>query len=316
MSTVRKTRIVVPVLVSVLLTIPGMAGADGVFSFTGADIRVRAPGGFGLGPPTPLCLDPAACAPGEVMAFSVPSHRDAIITVTGIPAAGAAAQSVELIDEDILFDDTLDTHAAPTPPGGAPFSITLHITCFWDNTLDGGGPAAHARVSSGEQTAELAVEDGSTHIPKDDTWQVSCDKETSTTCLPQAVCATAIQWGEGVAAVTIPPGGVNQATTLTMKNSLPIFNPSAVPPGFLPISEAVVISSNPSVMLTKPASVLLPYTNGEIEGYDESHLQILKFDRVTGAWNPIGFQRSDAANAFLFEISQFGIYGFAGPPMA
>ena len=87
------------------------------------------------------------------------------------------------------------------------------------------------------------------------------------------------------ATVDFPPGALEVDTVVTLSTVLPIPNPTAVPQGFLPIIKALGIQLEPDPeTLGAPATVTIPYTDEEIEGYNEETLQILGYDDNAGTW--------------------------------
>jgi RTX calcium-binding nonapeptide repeat (4 copies) len=276
------------------------ASAGNVAFFTSASISVVGP----AVPPTPLPL-------GATAAFSIPSFAQATLTVTGVAVAGAAGVTADMIDEDPFFDDVLDSHGAPAGAGGV-FTITFHLECRAPFNILWGGWFGEARTSSGEQTAEIAVEDGRQHIPVGTTWSIACDKDKLETDVTAGTFE--LPWGDDVARLVLPPGALPHPVDLVLKNALPIPAPAAVPSGMLPISEALEI--RPDVQLRRPATATLPYTQGEVEGYRESALAIFRFDAETGRWIQMESQLDTSANTLRFEIGRFGVYGFSAPPTA
>lgn len=176
-------------------------------------------------------------------------------------------------------------------------------------------------MSSGEQTAEIAVEDGAQHIPVGTTWDIACDKERDIGIGPRGGTIV-LPWANSLAVVTFPPGALAADTVVTLQNALPIPNAAAVPGGFLPISEALLITSDPrdipddDIDFAVNVRVSLPYTDGEVEGYEEDSLQVLRFHRGLGTWQVIPSNLDTLNNRFNFTIDSFGVYGFAGPPTA
>ena len=104
-------------------------------------------------------------------------------------------------------------------------------------------------------------------------------------------------------------------TRVHLHNALPIPNENAVPPSFLPISEALSIDP-PNIQLAAPARVRFPYTDGELDSRRESALQMFEFNPGSGAWQPIPSLLDAQANALTFQINRFGVFGFSGPALA
>jgi len=107
------------------------------------------------------------------------------------------------------------------------------------------------------------------------------------------------------ATVDFPPGALEVDTVVTLSDVLPIPNPTAVPQGFLPIIKALGIQLEPDPeTLGAPATVTIPYTDEEIEGYNEETLQILCYDDNTGTWYVIPSTVDTANNVVTCEREQ------------
>jgi len=229
----------------------------------------------------------------------------------------AGLTNLQMFDDDPFFDDPMEiiTTISPGPPVVHGFSYNLE--CNADNEIIGKGFVLV--FESGEQSAEIYFKDGTKFIPDDIMtgaqlfWTFQCGK-TITNILDKFIGGIInLAWAGSFVILEVLPNSLLAATSITLSNPFPIPNPENVPAGFLSISEA--LSMEPfNTLLLLPALVDLPYTDGEVEGYVENQLQVMKYDPAMEKWNPISSSVNTDANTLFFNTNTFGIFGFTGPP--
>jgi hypothetical protein len=244
--------------------------------------------------------------------FSIACGRIYTITVTGNCVPGATACSAELMDSDIVIDDKLDEKTAPCV--GGVFTLGLQIYCesvehsLWDykwTSKSVVGPAG----SSGEQTAEIYVKDGSQVIPTPNRyWEIACDefewkKHTEITTDTVIQLYRANFW--------VPAYALSEPKDFINNNTLPIPSPENVPSSFSPISEAFYLGPD-DVVFAKEVIVLVSYSEGEVEGLLPDTLKIFRYDSSEGMWNPVETSIDTEHGILTFNATKLGTFGFTG----
>jgi len=146
-------------------------------------------------------------------------------------------------------------------------------------------------------------------------WTFQCAK-TSTNILDKFIGGVInLAWAGDFLILEVSPNTLTEDTIITLSNPFPIPNPTGVPSGFLPISEAVSIEPFDTELL-QSVFVDMPYTDGEIKGYDEANLVAMEYDPTFDDWDAISSFALVDENLLLFEPVNFGIYGFTSMPSA
>ena len=220
--------------------------------------------------------------------IAVPPGQDAIISpcpsgphILKVPGKSIKSGIVglTLYDDDggLRFgDDDLASIQGNFPNG---FTLNFELFCV-DHSWSFCGIefdvcTVESARSSGEQTAEIYVKDGNLRIPvdmngKDTYWRIHCKK------LRKGVKSnpnTSSMHGLGRAGLYVPCYAITEPTEFSCETIIP-HSSNRVPSGFCSISEAFNLSPT-NVTLEKPISVHVIYTDGEVEGFDESTLAFL-----------------------------------------
>ena len=242
------------------------------------------------------------------------------IIVNPPPAVPFPSPSMNMYDDDDLSfiflsinDDPLGVEDSQIPgPGPSQFTLNYDIKCGFDNLVF--RPTVEGDAPTGEQTAEIYAIDpfGTVKVPTIQWWEIVCQK-TFQGLLNEFGGLLSLAWASSFAILEVLPNSLLAATSITLSNPFPIPNPENVPAGFLPISEALSIEPFNTLLLL-PALVNLPYTDGEVEGYDENKLQVMKFDPAMEKWNPISSSVNTGTNTLFFSTNSLGIFGFTAPP--
>lgn len=302
------------VLLTGLVLTPGPARALRVSSYLTATIQILPNGQPGSGtPPIPLDLD-LSNPGGGARHISIPVGSIAEFVITGI-AEGGGVVALSLMDADEQeaargWDDELETRFTPlNVPAADTFTVFLFCDCTpGSNTIE-------SLDSSGEQTAEIYVKDGTKTIPGGPAgagtkgwWQVDCDK---TSAQPAGIVGdtVATAWRD---TLVIPPGALTTTTNVHVANMYPLLAPEARPPGYLPISEALTLGPS-GLALQVPARLIFSYTQEEVgDVADEATLAVFRYDPLGQAWVAVpGAQVDPVHHTLSVDISTFETYGFA-----
>lgn len=293
---------------------PRDAHAFNVASYFSATIQILPNGQPGSGtPPIPLDLD-LSTPGGGARHISIPVGSIARFEVKGIAAAaGVVAASVMDADEQESmrgWDDELEDRWTPySVAAGDTFTLYLYCDCTpGSNTIEG-------LYSSGEQTAEIYIKDGTKTIPAGPAgagtkgwWQIDCDK---THAQPAGIVGdtVATAWRD---TLVIPPGALTTTTNVHVANMYPLLDPAARPPGYAPISEALTLQPD-GLTLQAPARLTFSYTQEEVgDVADEGTLVVFRYDPLGQNWQPVPGAFVDwVHNTVTVHITTFATYGFA-----
>ncbi len=213
--------------------------------------------------------------------------------------------SLDLVGTD-LANFTYDSKNSVRGGGGcAPaFRCALFlITC--DDQFKLRGP----KGSDGEQSdaLEICTLPGANQACRSiGRWD--CDKQQTALLTPATPLTLLTPWGDGLIVPTF--GGA--ATNITVSNAFPLSNPTQVPSGFLPITEAVTLA--PAGLPVPGATLTIRYSDGEIRGGVESTVTAFAFDTATGVWVPTPSITDVDNNTITIQVNQFGTYGFTAAP--
>jgi len=231
----------------------------------------------------------------------------------------AGPTDLQMFDDDPFFDDPMEIITAISAGPPVVHGFFYNLECDADNKIIGKGFIVV--YESGEQTAEIYFKDGTKFIPDDIMtgaqlfWTFQCAK-TITNAVDKIIGDIInLAWAGDFLILEVPPNTLVDDTIITLSNPFPIPNPTGVPSGFLPISEAVSIEPFDTELLLA-VLVDMPYTDGEIKGYDEANLVVMEFDPTFNDWNAISSFVEVNENVLLFDPVNFGIYGFTSIPAA
>jgi hypothetical protein len=308
-----RIRLLLPLLLLASTSVP--AAAENVGTITGLTLQlIPVIGGPPGTPPIPLDRDPND-AVNDLSHFSIPPGGTVIIKVDGT-AAGPGPVVMKIFDYDGEeefrgFDDELMESGSGQGPGGT-FTIFFHLTC------PVGSPYVEDLNSSGEQSAEIYIQDGNKRFPaervlangkkKRGFWRIDCDKDTTEYFNTNGE-KFRTRWGDSL---SVRPGALSAETQIRIANMYPLEHTEQVPDGYGPISEALRLEPDGMPLLV-PSRLTFLYTPEEVgEIADESTLQVFRHDAAAGRWDPFPGATVDVVGDFLsVDIVELGTYGFA-----